>query len=736
MSAEAEAMDQTSEETRLAIRGMTCAACVRRVEKALTKIDGVSMASVNFATHQATVQHSATMDSQLLANAVTMSGYEASVIHPENKNEEKAAQQSANELVEKRNRLIVSASLTLPVFLLSMFWHPRPEWANWSLFALSTPIIFFCGWSFLVAATKSLRNGVATMDTLVAVGTLSAWGYSVYSLFRHAGHAHMQSEHIYFETGAVIVTLILLGRFLEARAKLKMSTAIEKLMGLAPKHATIIRTDGSETEIPIQNVMVGMQVFVRPGERIPVDGVVTNGRSNVNESMITGEPIPVQKSIGDKLTGGTLNENGALTFRATHVGEDTVLAQIAKMVERAQGSRAPMQGLADRVSAIFVPIVIGISLLTCATYLILGFALDNAILASVAVLVVACPCALGLATPTALMVGTGRGAELGILVKDGEALERAAGVTTIILDKTGTLTAGRPTLTDIVVFGNWSEDEALRITASCEAQSDHPIAHAIVTAAQSKSLTLESVKDFEHENGIGISGVIQGRQVFIGNLRGICNRLHEVPPQITETYAMQAAEGRTVFVAVMDKKWAIFTVEDPLQATSDQAVRQFTCLGVKPVMATGDNAGVARRISENVGIETFEAEVLPADKANLVAKFRHNGSVAMVGDGINDAPALAAADIGMAMGHGTDVAMETAGITLLRSDLRDVATAIRLARATLRIIKGNLFWAFFYNIVMIPLAAFGLMHPMLAAGAMAFSSVSVISNSLRLRFFA
>jgi Cu+-exporting ATPase len=642
--------------------------------------------------------------------------------------------ESGAELVKVRNNLLLSAILTIPLVALSMFWHMRPEWANWLLFALATPVTFWCGRQFFLVAAKAIRHGSTTMDTLVAMGAAAAWGYSTYSLL--ANHSHTQSDHIYFETGAVIVTLILLGRYLESKAKSHMSDSIRKLMDLSPKVATRIEEDGEEKQVALSELQIGDLIRVRPGERVAVDGVLTEGDSFVDESMITGEPLPVSKKQGDRVTGGTVNESGSFVFRAEKVGSDTMLAHIAKMVQRAQGSKAPMQGLADRVSSIFVPVVILLAVITVAAYVALGHGVDSGVLAAVAVLVIACPCALGLATPTALMVGTGRGAELGILVKDGEALERAGGVKTILLDKTGTLTQGKPKLTDVKVFGGWSEVEAIGFAAALESQSEHPVGRAVVVSAKERGISILAPTGFESVRGKGVSGSVAGLSGMVGRRSWLLEQEIPLTNEVEEAATALEADGKTVFLVVRGTDMAVLAVSDTLGEHSREAVVQLKALGIVPVMVTGDNQNAAEAVAKQVGIEQVEAQVLPADKAGFVEKYQVNGATAMVGDGINDAPALAQADLGIAMGTGTDVAIETAGVTLLRADLRGVPQAVRLARATLATIRWNLFWAFIYNIVMIPLAALGMLSPMLAAGAMAFSSVSVVLNSLRLKRFA
>lgn len=726
-------------ETQLDIKGMNCASCVLRIEKALQAVPGVETASVNFATHRATVHHGHETTETSLIDAVKGAGYEAQsqaddihAHHTASEHAEHLRMESESELAAMRSNLWLSLVLTVPGLLISMFWHSRPEWANWLVFALSTPVIFWCGRQFFILTARALRHFATTMDTLVAMGTAASWAYSTYSLVIHRGDSMMQSEHIYFETGSVIVMLILLGRYLEAKAKSRMSDSIRKLMDLAPKSATIVDANGQDQQVSINEVKKGDRVRVKPGERVAVDGIVTEGESFVNESMITGEPIPVSKKSGDVVTGGTVNERGTFVFRAERVGAETTLAHIAKMVQRAQGSKAPLQGLADKVSSIFVPIVIGVAILTMVLYLFGGKTLDAAIMPAVAVLIIACPCALGLATPTALMVGTGRGAELGVLVKDGKALEVAGGIKTILLDKTGTLTEGKPRLTDLKSFGGWTEDEALAFAASLESPSEHPVARAVVDEAKNRGLKIAEVKSFEAVRGKGVQGTVDG----VAGVAGRTSLVSDLPGEVQSLMTELEGQGKTAFVVANGARFACLAVSDVIGEHSAEAIGQLKTLGIRPVMVTGDNRGTAEAVAHQVGIEMVEAQVLPADKAAIVERYQKDGATAMVGDGINDAPALAQADLGVAMGSGTDVAMETAGVTLLRSDLRGVAQAIRLARATLGTIRWNLFWAFVYNVVMIPLAALGMLNPMLAAGAMAFSSISVVLNSLRLRRFA
>jgi Cu+-exporting ATPase len=733
--------------TELQIEGMTCASCVRRVERAIAKVPGVTEASVNFANERATVAHDSAVDAQTLIQAVENAGYAARPhAHPQPQGhdhapsaaedpEDHAAHLAPETLSAPRSNLIVAIALTVPAVALSMFWHPRPEWANWLLLALTTPVIFGAGRSFFVVTFKALRHGSATMDTLIAMGAGASWIYSFYALLAFRGHGgHAQSEHVYFETGAVIVTLILLGRFLEARAKGNMSGAIQKLMGLAPKSATVVHSSGHEIDVPIERLQIGQIVRVRPGEKIAVDGEVTEGESYVDESMLTGEPIPVTKRPGDAVTGGTLNQGGALLYRATKVGAETTLAQIVRMVERAQGSKAPVQKLADQVSAVFVPIVIVIALGTFFYYrFALGATWDAALLPAVAVLVIACPCALGLATPTALIVGTGRGAELGVLIKDGTALERAGAIRTVLLDKTGTITEGRPSLTDLVpvVEGDWRA-----LIGGAEVPSEHPVARAIVAGIRSQGIEPLKAEGFKAHGGRGVEAIVDGHSVLVGTPRLMADWALTVTPPVEAQLRRLEAEGKTAMLAAVDGAVvAVLAVADAVGEHSAAAIGELRALGLNAIMVTGDNRATAEAVAARVGVQTVEAQVLPADKAEIVRKHQASGAVAMVGDGVNDAPALAQADLGIAIGGGTDVAMETAGVTLLRSDLRGVATAIRLARATLSTIRSNLVWAFGYNVVMIPLAMTGRLSPMWAAGAMALSSISVIANSLRLRRF-
>lgn len=734
-----------ADHSELQIEGMTCASCVRRVEKALQKVPGVSEASVNFATERADITHHG-VSIDALTQAVSDAGYHArpkenlqvqpvhashGSTHDEHADHLRA--ETTDQIRSMRSNLVLAVALTLPTVLLSMLWHPRPEWVNGLLLGLATPVIFWTGRQFFVSAWSGLKHFTATMDSLIALGAGASWFYSVYALITYSGHGHLQSEHVYFETGAAIVTLILVGKFLEARSKSQMSGAIRKLLGLAPKVATLVLPDGREEEHPVEHLTVGVLLRARPGEKIAVDGIVEDGESFVDESMLTGEPVPVRKKIGDSVTGATLNTTGSLLYRATKVGKDTALAQIVKMVERAQGSKAPVQKLADRVSAVFVPIVILIAIGTFAFWMSRGASFGDALVPAVAVLVIACPCALGLATPTAIMVGTGRGAELGILIKDGSVLERAAAVRTVLLDKTGTITKGKPELESVELVGKLTEAEVLRVAASLEQQSEHPIARAIIDHAR-KSIELVQPTKFVSLSGRGVSGVVDSRLAIIGSLRALEEQHIAVSDVVKERLFEHESRSETAVLLTVDGSVeAILSVTDKVAEHSVESVRELKDMGLLPVMVTGDNRQTADAIAQSVGIDEVQAQVLPGDKAEVVKQYQTKGPTAMIGDGINDAPALAQADLGIAMGSGTDVAMETAGITLLRQDLRGVGQAIRLSKATLNTIHWNLFWAFGYNVVMIPLAAAGRMNPMLAAAAMAFSSVSVILNSLRLR---
>ena len=726
----------TAEHLELPIEGMTCASCANRIERKLNKLDGVA-ASVNYATERATVDYDPeAVDPGALVATVREAGYDARLPAPDTDRDPDDAD-TASPL---RQRLVVSAALTLPVLVLSMIPPLQFDFWQWAALALASPVVVWGAWPFHRAAWLNARHATATMDTLVSLGVLAAYLWSLYALFLgDAGVTGMTmtfswlpdeagaTDEIYLEVASAVTVFILAGRYFEERAKRRAGAALRALLDLGAKDVALLDDTGAERRVPVEELQAGDRFIVRPGEKVATDGVVVEGRSAVDQSLLTGESAPVEKAPGDEVAGATVNAGGRLVVRATKVGADTALAQIARLVTDAQSGKAPVQRLADRVSGVFVPIVLALAVATLGFWLGAGEPAAFALTAAVSVLIIACPCALGLATPTALLVGTGRGAQLGLLIKGPEILESTRKVDTIVLDKTGTVTTGRMAVVDVA-----AADDVLRLAGAVEAASEHPVARAIAAAAEERTGALPAVGAFANREGLGVEGQVEGHRVQVGRAA-----LTGSTPPLDAARADAEAAGRTaVLVAVDGAPVGLIAVADTVKPTSAAAVAQLRALGLRPILLTGDNQETARAVAAEVGIDEVIAEVLPADKAAVVARLQSEGRVvAMVGDGVNDAPALARADLGLAIGTGTDVAIEASDLTLVSGDLHAASDAIRLSRATLRTIRQNLAWAFGYNVAALPLAALGLLNPLVAGAAMGLSSVSVVANALRLRRF-
>ncbi|MBH5337564.1 copper-translocating P-type ATPase [Streptomyces pactum] len=737
-------------EVELAIGGMTCASCAARIEKKLNRMDGVT-ATVNYATEKAKVSYREDIAVDDLIATVEATGYTAAPPPPP-RTSAAAGQEpppEVDELLPLRQRLVTAVVLSLPVIVLAMVPSWQFEYWQWLSLTLAAPVVTYAAWPFHRAAFTNARHGAATMDTLISVGTIAAFTWSLWALFfGTAGTPGMThgfdltisrsdgAGNIYLEAAAGVTAFILAGRYFEARSKRRAGAALKALLELGAKDVTVLR-GGREVRIPTEELAVGDRFVVRPGEKIATDGTVVEGSSAVDASMLTGESVPVEVGVGDTVTGATLNAGGRLVVEATRVGADTQLARMAKMVEDAQNGKAAAQRLADRISAVFVPVVIALALATLGFWLGNGAGITAAFTAAVAVLIIACPCALGLATPTALMVGTGRGAQLGILIKGPEVLETTRAVDTIVLDKTGTVTTGRMTLLAVRTAAGEDEDQVLRLAGALEHASEHPIAQAVATGAAERTGTLPTPEDFANIPGLGVQGVVDGHAVLVGREKLLAEWAIELPEELSRAKAEAEAAGRTAIAVAWDgAARAVLEVADAVKDTSAKAITRLRALGLTPILLTGDNRAVAEAVAREVGIDEVIAEVMPEDKVDVVKRLQGEGrSVAMVGDGVNDAAALAQADLGLAMGTGTDAAIEAGDLTLVRGDLTAAADAIRLSRRTLSTIKSNLFWAFAYNVAALPLAASGLLNPMIAGAAMAFSSVFVVGNSLRLRSF-